>query len=68
MATKTKKKSKATNIIVRYGYAYKRVGSYKSKPEAIRYKRQELHSIMVVSDEPRVYGVGVRYHVYRRIT
>lgn len=58
----------APQILTRGKYAYRRVGSFKSKPEADRYKRQTMHSLLVVADDPKTFGVGVKYHVYRRIS
>lgn len=57
----------APHILVRGKYAYKCVGHFNSKIEATPYKNQTLHSLLVVSDEPNIWGVGVRYHVYRRL-
>lgn len=54
-------------ILVRGKYAYRCVGHFKSKNEAVRYKNQTLHSLLVVCDNPKKFGVGVRYHVYRRL-
>uniref|UniRef100_A0A6M3L5H0 Uncharacterized protein n=1 Tax=viral metagenome TaxID=1070528 RepID=A0A6M3L5H0_9ZZZZ len=58
----------APRIITRGKYAYECNGHFVSKGEAIRYKNQTLHSLLVVSDEPKVFGVGVKYHVYRRLS
>ena len=61
------KKKHATRIITRGKYAYQCVGHFISKYEAEQYKNQTLHSLLIESDEPRVWGVGVIYHVYRRL-
>ncbi len=61
------KKDKSPQILVRGKYAYKKVGNFKEKSAAIRYKNQTLHSLLVVDDNTRRYGVGVKYHVYRRL-
>lgn len=64
----TKKKVKTVpETYIRGKYAYKRVGSFTSRSAAVRYKNQTLHSIMLTRDVPRQMGVGVRYHVYRRV-
>jgi len=57
----------APQIITRGKYAYKIAGHFVSKFEAERYKNQTLHSLLIRADEPRIYGVGVIYHVYRRL-
>jgi hypothetical protein len=57
----------APNIITRGKYAYEMAGHFKSKVDAELYKNQTLHSLLVVADEPNIYGVGVKYHVYRRL-
>ena len=57
----------APQIITRGKFAYKVVGHFISKFEAEQYKNQTLHSLLIVSDEPKVWGVGVKYHVYRRL-
>ena len=56
----------APRILTRGKYAYRVAGHFVSKFEATQYKNQTLHSLLVVSDEPSLWGVGVIYHVYRR--
>lgn len=54
-------------IYTRGKYSYKLVGHFISKIEALRYKNETLHSLMLTIDSPCQYGVGVKYHVYRRL-
>ena len=54
-------------IITRGRYAYERVGSFTSKSTAESYKNQTLHSLLIEADIPREFGVGVKYHVFRRL-
>lgn len=61
------KRTKAPEILTRGKYAYRRVGSFTSKSAATRYKKQTMHSLLVVADEPAKFDIGVKYHVYRRI-
>ena len=54
-------------ILVRGKYAYRAAGHFVSPSDAEIYKNQTLHSLLVECDKPNIYGVGVKYHVYRRI-
>jgi len=53
-------------VITRYGHTYRRAGSFTSKLLAESYKEQALYSLLVIHDNPKQFGVGVKYHVFRR--
>ena len=57
----------APTIITRGKYAYKGAGHFSSRVAAESYRNQSLHSLLIVADEPHIWGVGVKYHVYRRL-
>ena len=54
-------------IYTRGKYSYKLVGHFSSKADATQYKYQSYPSLMLTIDAPCQYGVGVKYHVYRRL-
>ena len=61
------KRKEIPNIITLGKYAYKCAGHFYSEVDATRYKNQTLHSLLIECDKPNIYGVGIIYHVYRRL-
>lgn len=61
------KRKEVPRIMTLGRYAYQLAGHFISEYEALTYKNQTLHSLLIECDKPNIYGVGVIYHVYRRL-
>ena len=61
------KRKEVPRILIIGKYAYQIAGHFINEYEASTYKNQTLHSLLIECDKPNIYGVGVIYHVYRRL-
>lgn len=62
------KRKEIPTIMTLGKYAYQIAGHFVNEFDALRYKNQTLNSLLIECDKPNVYGVGVIYHVYRRLS